>query len=240
MIRTPMRSASMGARWRSSPSAGEVCERHGVHDAFVVESAQERAGLAALRRVPLGLAILMVERVRAGVAAREVPADTDAAAFLIGIGDVALSTIGRATSAVVRAGRGPYDAVVASRGVLDQPILQWATAPARRLGAAVAGRVEETVVRGRAVAQLARTDAIAFLDAESETALAWVREQVLPPIIDDLVADPKVRALVVEQAHGALTDTAREVQRRSVSADARIEAGVRRLLGRDNSAHVRR
>ena len=66
-------------------------------------------------------------------------------------------------------------------------------APVRRAGSALAGRADATVARGRAVAYAARADALAVLLTESTSALAWVRGDVLPTIIDDLVTDPKVR-----------------------------------------------
>jgi hypothetical protein len=90
-----------------------------------------------------------------------------------------------------------------------------------------------TVVRGRAVAAEARMEAVTFLRLESANGLAWVRGEVMPTMIDDLVDDPKVRQLAMEQAHGAINDVALEVRRRSARADTSLEAGVRRLLGRD-------
>jgi hypothetical protein len=76
-------------------------------------------------------------------------------------------------------------------------------------------------------------EAVTFLRLESANGLAWVREDVMPAMIDDLVADPKVRQLAMEQAQGAINDVALEVRRRSARADTSLEAGVRRLLGRD-------
>jgi hypothetical protein len=81
------------------------------------------------------------------------------------------------------------------------------------------------------VAGAARADALAFLRAQSDSGMAWVRGEVLPTLIDDLVTDPKVRELAVEQAHGALSDAAREARHRSAGADARLEARVHRLFG---------
>jgi hypothetical protein len=55
----------------------------------------------------------------------------------------------------------------------------------------------------------------------------------MPTMIGDLIADPKVRQLAMEGAHGAINDAALEVRRRSARADTSLESGVRRLLGRD-------
>lgn len=187
-------------------------------------------------RVPLGLAILLAERLRADLGVRTPPTVGAVGAFTIGVGDAAVSAARRAAGAAaqraVALGRRPASSTVwAGRVFLDQPGVARATAPVRRAGSALAHRADATVVRGRSVADAARADALAFLRAQSDSGMAWVRGEVLPTIIDDLVSDPKVRELAVEQAHGALSDAAREVRHRSAGADARLEARVHRLLG---------
>ncbi len=187
-------------------------------------------------RVPLGLALLLAERIRADLGVRTPPPVGAVGAFAIGMGDAAVSAARRAAGAAaqraVALGRRPASSAVwAGRIFLEQPGVARATAPVRRAGFALANRADVTVVRGRLVADAARADALAFLRAQSDSGMAWVRGEVLPTIIDDLVIDPKVRELAVEQAHGALSDAAREVRHRSAGADARLEARVHRLFG---------
>ncbi len=157
-----------------------------------------------------------------------------AAAYAIGLADTTLSTSGRiARSAVAAAQRPARAGTGLLQTVLEQPGVARATAPARRATSAMADWSAATVARGRAVASEARMDAVTFLRLESASGLAWVRGEVMPPMIGDLVADPKVRQLAMEGAHGAINDVALEVRRRSARADTSLEAGVRRLLGRD-------
>jgi hypothetical protein len=157
-----------------------------------------------------------------------------AAAYAIGLADTTLSTSGRiARSAVAAAQRPVRVGTDLLQTVLGQPAVARATAPARRATSAMADWSAATVVRGRAVAAEARMEAVTFLRLESANGLAWVRGEVMPTMIDDLVDDPKVRQLAMEQAHGAINDVALEVRRRSARADTSLEAGVRRLLGRD-------
>ena len=187
-------------------------------------------------RVPLGLAVLLAERLRADPGDRTPPTVGEVGAFAIGMGDAAVSAARRAAGAAaqraVALGRRPASSAVwAGRIIMEQPGVARATVPVRWAGSALAHRADATVVRGRLVADAARADALAFLRAQSDSGMAWVRGEVLPNIIDDLVTDPKVRELAVEQAHGALSDAAREVRHRSAGADARLEAGVHRLFG---------
>ena len=156
------------------------------------------------------------------------------AAYAIGLADAALATSGRIVRSAVAAAQRPVKASTdLVQTVLGQSAFDRATSPARRATSAVADWSAATVARGRAVAADARKEAVTLLILESTNGLAWVREDVMPTMIDDLVADPKVRQLAMEQAHGALNDVALEVRRRSARADASLEAGVRRLFGRD-------
>jgi hypothetical protein len=224
-------------------------------------------------RLPLGMAILLAERVRAdfvpdrgsdgtlgapegtpvgALQGASVPAVEGApvgasvaapvgapvlgvaAAYAIGLADTTLSTSGRiARSAVAATQRPARVGTELLQTVLGQPAVARATAPARRATSAMADWSAATVARGRAVAAEARMEAVTFLRLESANGLAWVRGEVMPTMIDDLVDDPKVRQLAMEQAHGAINDAALEVRRRSARADTSLEAGVRRLLGRD-------
>jgi hypothetical protein len=182
-----------------------------------MESAPVGASVAAPVVAPVGAPVLGV-----------------AAAYAIGLADTTLSTSGRiARSAVAATQRPARVGTELLQTVLGQPAVARATAPARRATSAMADWSAATVARGRAVAAEARMEAVTFLRLESANGLAWVRGEVMPTMIDDLVDDPKVRQLAMEQAHGAINDAALEVRRRSARADTSLEAGVRRLLGRD-------
>lgn len=188
--------------------------------------------MVAPLRVPLGLAVLMAERLRADLGMPAGPVVGATTGYAIGVADAALGVAGRLTRSAVAAGRKPAGlATGTGQAVLRQPAVVRASAPVRRLGSAASDRMQATVARGRSVATAARADALVVLRTESASGLSWVRGEVLPAVIDDLVTDPQVRELAAEQAHGVLTDAAHEVRRRSSSADARIEAGARRLFG---------
>jgi len=188
-----------------------------------------------LIRIPLGLAILVAERIRADLNT-EMRAAGTGTAFLVGLGDAAVTTASRIARAIFQAGERParMAAGLAESG-LSTPPLRFAREPALRLQAAAADRFQATVVRGRAITTTARAEAIAFLNAESANGIAWVQQQVTPVLIDDLTTDPKVRELAMGQAQGALADAARELRQRSASADGWVESGVRRLFGRSQS-----
>lgn len=191
-----------------------------------------------LIRIPLGLAVLVAERIRADLNTDMRAAGTGTA-FLVGLGDAAVTTASRVARALVQAGQRParVAAGLAASG-LNAPPLRFAREPALRLQAAATDRFQATVLRGRAITTMARAEAIAFLNAESANGIAWVQERVTPALIDDLTADPKVRELAMGQAQGALADAARELRQRSASADGWVESGIRRLFGRTQPAPV--
>jgi hypothetical protein len=199
-----------------------------------VHSPQKPGAVIRAVRLPLGLTVLLAERVRADLGVRDGQALGVAAAYAVGLADAALSVSGQiARSAADVAQRPARAAIDAVQAVLRQPMVARTTRPARGLTSAIASSAASTVARGRAVASVARAEAVEFLAIESASGLAWARGEVLPAVIDDLVADPKVRDLVVEQTQGALTDVAREMRRRSARADTRLEAGVRRIFTRE-------
>jgi hypothetical protein len=185
-----------------------------------------------LIRIPLGLAILVAERIRADLNT-DLRAAGTGTAFLVGLGDAAVATASRMARALVQAGQRPARVAVGlAESGLNTPPLRFAREPALRLQAAATDRFQTTVLRGRAITTMARAEAIAFLNAESANGIAWVQQQVTPALIDDLTADPKVRELAMGQAQGALADAGRELRQRSASADGWVESGVRRLFGR--------
>jgi hypothetical protein len=185
-----------------------------------------------LIRIPLGLAILVAERIRADLNT-DLRAAGTGTAFLVGLGDAAVTTASRVARALVQAGQRPARVAVGlAESGLNTPPLRFARQPALRLQAAATDRLQATVIRGRTITTMARAEAIAFLNAESANGIAWVQQQVTPTLIDDLTTDPKVRELAMGQAQGALADAARELRQRSASADGWVESGVRRLFGR--------
>jgi hypothetical protein len=183
-------------------------------------------------RLPLGLAILAAERLRTGPGAG--PSALNAGgAFLVGLADAAVGTGARVTGVLVTTSHQPMSSATALAAAgLRQPPLRVMVGPARRLWAAIVARATATVERGRAISTMARVDAVTFLEAQLTGGMTLVRQQVLPPVIDDLTASPQIRALAVAQTQGAFADAARELRQRSASADGRIEAGVHRLLAR--------
>lgn len=208
----------------TSPSIGDVR----------VHSPKKAVAMVRLIRLPLGLTVLLAERVRADVGVRDEQALGVAGAYAVGLADAALSVSGQITRSAADVARRPARAAIdAVQVILRQPMVARTTRPARGLASAIASGAANTVVRGRAVASEARADAVEFLSMESANGLAWVRGEALPAVIDDLVADPKVRDLVIEQTQGAMTDVAREVRQRSARADTRLEAGVRRIFMRE-------
>ena len=187
---------------------------------------------AVLIRIPLGLAILVAERIRTDLNT-DLRAAGTGTAFLVGLGDAAVATASRVARALVQAGQRPARVAVGLAGSgLNAPPLRFAREPALRLQAVATDRFQATVVRGRAITTTARAEAIAFLNAESANGIAWVQQQVTPVLIDDLATDPKIRELAMGQAQGALADAARELRQRSASADGWVESGIRRLFGR--------
>lgn len=209
----------------TSPSVGDGHARSPKNAVAVVRAI----------RLPLGLTILLAERVRADLGGRD---DGEAlgvaGAYAVGLADAALSvSVKIARSAAGAAQRPARAAIDAVQVILRQPMAARTTKPARGFVAAISSGAASTVARGRTVASEARADAVEFLTTESANGMAWVRGEVLPTVFDDLVADPKVRDLVVEQTQGALSDVAREMRRRGARADSRLEAGVRRIFTRE-------
>jgi hypothetical protein len=64
-----------------------------------------------------------------------------------------------------------------------------------------------------------------------EGALPEIRRRVIPVVIEDLTADPRVRDLVVEQGRGVIGDTAVQLRNGTAAADDRVEKAYRRVFG---------
>jgi hypothetical protein len=170
-----------------------------------------------LIRIPLGLAILVAERIRADLNT-DLRAAGTGTAFLVGLGDAAVATASRVARALVQAGQRPARVAVGlAESGLNTPPLRFAREPALRLQAAATDRFQATVIRGRTITTMARAEAIAFLNAESANGIAWVQQQVTPTLIDDLTTDPKVRELAMGQAQ-VRSPTPLELRQRSASA----------------------
>jgi hypothetical protein len=192
--------------------------------------AREPGGVDA-RRVALGIAILLADRMQTDLGMRGARAPGTAGAFAIGATTTGLDLAGRAVRSGREAAVGPVNSIAGmGRFLARQPIAERVLKPARRVADSVAEGMRSTVRRGQVIAGSARADAVTFLELETSNGIAWLRTAVVPVVIDDLVDSPKVRELAVSQAHGALNDTARVLRARSADADGRLEAGIRRLF----------
>ena len=194
----------------------------------------------ALTRIALGAVVLAGERLgvpakaRAGLATVTGVASRTAA----GVTEAAEVALGFATFAKLRGAA----AAERARGVpaaLGEPIgrsrrrLSDGLAEARRTG-------DEKLAEGRA-------EALAFFRASLDGGIAWaqanvvprvidgalpeIRRQVIPVVIEDLTADPRVRDLVLEQGRGVVGDTAAQLRNGTRAADDRVERAYRRVFG---------
>ncbi|HET6212628.1 MAG TPA: hypothetical protein VFE14_07115 [Micromonosporaceae bacterium] len=170
-------------------------------------------------RLALGLAALAAERIRGSAPG----------------GDTLATVVGLAQRTVYAAGRlAAPPARLASRGVRWAAELPGAGLVRRPIGRVAAGAREELVAaraRGRQTVAAGRVEAVAFVQSGADDGLAWVRAKVLPVLIEDLAADPRIRDLVVEQSRGMLDDAAEQLRSSTETADDRVESAFRRLLG---------
>jgi hypothetical protein len=65
-----------------------------------------------------------------------------------------------------------------------------------------------------------------------EGLLPEIREQILPVVIADVAADPRLRAMVLQQSRGVLAEATGDVRTRAATADDWVEQRFRRLLHR--------
>jgi hypothetical protein len=66
--------------------------------------------------------------------------------------------------------------------------------------------------------------------------LPQIRTTVVPAIIEDLTTDPRVRAMVTEQSHGAVAAATDDLREAAADADDRVEAAFRSAFRRNAKA----
>ncbi|HZN73245.1 MAG TPA: hypothetical protein VFC00_16380 [Micromonosporaceae bacterium] len=204
--------------------------------------AAERPGAA---RIALGLAVLAGERVGAGTAYR---GGVATALGLLRQGSTAARhAAGLAGDRVARAGGRllPTGLLRRTRDRLaDAEQVGRATAAASRADAVAF--LWATVDDGVAWAQVRIIPKIIdglvpHLVAEVvpriiDGAMPDIRERVLPVVIEDLTDDPQIREFVVEQSRGAIGEATNRLRATTATADDRVEAAFRRLIGRERNA----
>src|SRR5262245_64122345 len=99
-----------------------------------------------LIRIPLGLAILVAERIRADLNT-DLRAAGTGTAFLVGLGDAAVATASRVARAFIQAGQRPARVAVGlAESGLNTPPLRFAREPALRLQAVAGARFQAPVL----------------------------------------------------------------------------------------------
>lgn len=187
-----------------------------------------KSTLSAMSRVCLGMAVLVEQQVREALTSQPGKVG-EATAVLLGAAD---STAHAARALLQQGKKAVTDPIGTGKGLASSPPLSWLARPVRGALTTVSDRLDDLAVRGRAVADSAGGDAAAFLKVESDKAIAWARTTVVPPIVEDLANNDKIRELVFNQARGAVSDTRRTVTGVAGEADARVESGFQRLLRR--------
>lgn len=195
-------------------------------------STPEKTTLGALSRVCLGTMVLLERQVRETLTSKPGKVG-EATAVVLGIAD---RTACAARDVLDRGRRAVTDPVGTGKALASSPPMAWITSPARGMAAKVAARLDSLAAHGHAVADGAGDDAAAFLKVESDRAIAWARTTVIPPIVEDLANNEKIRDLVFNQALGAVSDASHTVKGVASDADARVEAGFQRLLRRGEAA----
>jgi hypothetical protein len=145
------------------------------------------------------------------------------------------------------------DTCVGAASMAASRIRPWAQRADRTLFAiwpmaAVRARVGELMDsasrQGQAVVEAGRADAMTLV----HDGMAWVqrrgmpdlidallpylRDQVLPIVVEDLMKDPQLRALVVEESRDVVSQAADQMRDATAEADDRIEGAFRRLIRR--------
>lgn len=193
----------------------------------------DKSTLGAMSRVCLGMAVLVEQQVREALTSRPGKVG-EATAVLLGVAD---STAHAAREVLQQGKNAVTDPIGTGKGLATSRPLSWIAQPVRGALSTVSARLDDLAVRGRAVADSAGGDAAAFLKVESDKAIAWARTTVVPPIVEDLANNDKIRDLVFNQALGAVSDTRRTVTGAASEADTRVEAGFQRLLRRGEPTH---
>ncbi len=71
-----------------------------------------------------------------------------------------------------------------------------------------------------------------FMPKMIDAMMPHIRETVVPAVIDDLTTDPRVRKMIAEQSHGAVSAAADELRQVTASADDQVESAFRRTFTR--------
>ena len=193
-----------------------------------------------LPRLVLGLTALAADRVRTGTKAGTKAGET--LATVVGL-------VQQSADAARRVGTPPARAAAGGLRLMGGlPGASLVRGPLQRARDQLTRTVADANARGRETIAAGRADAVLFVQSTVEESLAWVeasvvprlldgalpqvRTNVLPVVIDDLTADPRVRDLVVEQSRGMLGEAADQLRTHAASADDRVESAFRRLVGR--------
>ncbi len=75
-----------------------------------------------------------------------------------------------------------------------------------------------------------------FMPKMIDAMMPHIRAQVVPAVIDDLTTDPRVRNMIAEQSHGAVSAAADELRQVTATADDQIESAFRRTFSRHHSS----
>ena len=194
----------------------------------------------ALTRMALGAVVLAGERLGVPDRARASLATVTGVASrtAAGVGEVAEVALGFVTFAKLRGAAAAEQA----RGIPTT-----LTGPFSRGRDRLRGELAEARRAGDAKIEAGRVEALAFLRTSVDDGIAWaqenvvprviegalpeIRRRVIPVVIEDLTADPRVRDLVVEQGRGVIGDTAIQLRNGTAAADDRVEKAYRRVFG---------
>ncbi|MFI6317585.1 hypothetical protein ACIBG8_08695 [Nonomuraea sp. NPDC050556] len=189
---------------------------------------QDKSTLGAMSRVCLGMVVLLERQVREALTSQPGKVG-ETTAIMLGMAD---RTAHAVRDSLDRGKKAVADPVGTGRALASSRPLSWLAEPVRGALSTVSSRLDGFATQGRTVADTAGGEAAEFLKVESDKAIAWARTTVIPPIVEDLANNDKIRDLVFKQALGAVTDTRRTVSGVASDADARVEAGFQRLLRR--------
>jgi hypothetical protein len=201
----------------------------------------------AVTRIALGAVVLAGERLGVSDRARASLATVTGVASrtAAGVGEAAEVALGFVTFAKLRGAAAAEQA----RGIPAT-----LTAPLRGGRDKLRGgrdrlrdELAEARATGNAKIEAGRVEALAFLRTSVDDGIAWaqenvvpkviegalpeIRRRVIPVVIEDLTADPRVRDLVVEQGRGVIGDTAIQLRNGTAAADDRVEKAYRRVFG---------
>jgi hypothetical protein len=74
-----------------------------------------------------------------------------------------------------------------------------------------------------------------FMPKMIDAMMPHIRETVVPALIDDLTVDPRIRKMITEQSHGAVSAAADELRQVTASADDQVESAFKRTFTRHHT-----